>query len=132
LAQLLCARGVAEAGVAAYLHPTLKHWLPEPLLLKDMERAVTRTRRAIEGQEKIAIFGDYDVDGSASTVALSEFLAAIGTKPRVYVPDRMTEGYGPSVRALQKLKEDGASLVVTVDCGAAAHAPLAAARDGGL
>src|SRR5215472_951147 len=116
LAQLLSARGVNDQTVAAYLNPTLKHWLPEPLLLKDMERAIARMRRAIEGQERTAIFGDYDVDGSASTALLNEFLNAIGVTPRVYIPDRMTEGYGPSVRALQSLKEEGASLVLCVDC----------------
>jgi single-stranded-DNA-specific exonuclease len=132
LAQLLCARGVSEQTAEAYLNPTLKHWLPEPLLLKDMERAVARARRALDGREKIAIFGDYDVDGSASTALLNEFLQAAGAIPRVYIPDRMTEGYGPSTRAFELLKREGASLVLCVDCGAAAREPLAAAEAGGL
>lgn len=132
LAQLLSARGVNEQTVAAYLNPTLKHWLPEPLLLKDMERAIARTRRALEGQEKIAVFGDYDVDGSASTAMLKEFLATIGAAPRVYIPDRMTEGYGPSTYAFRLLKEEGVSLVLCVDCGASAREPLAAAETSGL
>ena len=132
LAQLLTARGVNEQTVAAYLNPTLRHWLPEPLLLKDMERAIARTRRALEAQEKIAVFGDYDVDGSASTAMLSEFLHAIGVPVRVYIPDRMTEGYGPSTRAFNLLKEEGVSLVVCVDCGATAREPLTTAEAGGL
>ena len=132
LAQLLSARGVNEQTVAAYLNPTLKQWLPEPLLLKDMERAIVRSRRALESQEKIAIFGDFDVDGSASTAMLSEFLTAIGAAPRIYIPDRMTEGYGPSIAAFRQLKEEGVSLIVCVDCGAAAAEPLAAAETSGL
>jgi single-stranded-DNA-specific exonuclease len=132
LAQLLCARGVNEQTASAYLNPTLRQWLPEPLLLKDMERAITRMRGALERQEKIAIFGDYDVDGSASTALLNEFLQAVGAAPRVYIPDRLTEGYGPSTRALQLLREEGASLVVCVDCGATAREALAATATGGL
>src|SRR5215469_2734673 len=128
LAQLLCARGVNEQTVAAYLNPTLRQWLPEPFLLKDMERAITRTRRALEDQEKIAVFGDYDVDGSASTAMLSEFLQTLGVAPRVYIPDRMTEGYGPSIAAFKLLKEEGVSLVLCVDCGGSAHEALAAAE----
>src|SRR5215472_12546883 len=105
LAQLLNARGVTEQTAVAYLNPTLKHWLPEPLLLKDMERAIVRMRLALEEQQKIAIFGDYDVDGSASTALLNQFLRVIGATPRIYIPDRLTEGYGPSTLALELLKQ---------------------------
>jgi single-stranded-DNA-specific exonuclease len=132
LAQLLAARGIAGDEIADTLHPTLKRLLPEPLSLKEMDKAVARAKTAIEQGEKIAVFGDYDVDGSCSAALVSEFLSAIGRPPRVYVPDRMTEGYGPNVLALLRLKEEGASLVITVDCGAGAPAPLAAARDAGL
>src|SRR5215470_6407433 len=132
LAQLLSARGVTEQTAAAYLNPTLKHWLPEPLLLKDMERAIVRTRLALEEQQKIAIFGDYDVDGSASTALLNQFLRVIGATPRIYIPDRLTEGYGPSTLALELLKQEGVSLVLCVDCGAAARESLAAAATSGL
>ncbi len=132
LARLLVARGVAAADVDDYLNPTLKRFLPEPLTLKDMDKAVARTARALEKGEKIAILGDYDVDGSASAALLMDFLSALGASPRVYIPDRMTEGYGPNIDGLLKLKAEGVSLVVTVDCGAGAVAPLAAARDAGL
>lgn len=132
LAQLLSSRGVGIADVADVLAPTLKRLLPEPLLFKDMQRAVARTRVAIEAKESIAIFGDYDVDGSASAAMLHEFLAFFGMKARLYIPDRLTEGYGPSARALGLLREEGASLVIAVDCGANAHEPLAAAREAGL
>jgi single-stranded-DNA-specific exonuclease len=132
LADLLLSRGIAAGDVADYLSPTLKRLLPEPLLLADMHKAVERTRGAIERGEQIAIFGDYDVDGSCSAALMCEFLTAIGQPPRVYIPDRMTEGYGPNAAALLKLKDEGASLVITVDCGATAIAPLSAARDAGL
>ncbi len=132
LCSLLLARGIAAADVADYLNPTLKRLLPEPLLLADMYKAVERARAAIERRETIAIFGDYDVDGSCSAALLCEFLTGLGFRPRVYIPDRMTEGYGPNAPALLKLKQDGASLVITVDCGATAVDPLTAARDSGL
>lgn len=132
LAQLLCARGVGESEVGEYLRPTLRHWLPEPLLLKDMERAIARTRAALEAREKIAIFGDYDVDGSASVAMLAQFFSALGGCPRIYVPDRLREGYGPSAAALTQLQNEGAALAITVDCGAAAHEALLAARECGL
>ncbi|HEY1962795.1 MAG TPA: DHH family phosphoesterase, partial [Rhizomicrobium sp.] len=132
LCDLLAARGIGAEECADYLHPTLKRLLPEPLLLSDMYKAVERTRAAIERGEQIAVWGDYDVDGSCSAALLCEFLTALGRPPRVYIPDRMTEGYGPNAPALLKLKEEGASLVITVDCGATATAPLRAARDAGL
>jgi single-stranded-DNA-specific exonuclease len=132
LARLLTARGVTPANAASYLNPTLKQFLPEPLTLKDMDKAVARVRMAVERGEKIAVFGDYDVDGSTSAAILKGYLTSLGAPPRVYIPDRMTEGYGPNTAALLKLKGEGASLVITVDCGAGAVAPLAAARDAGL
>jgi single-stranded-DNA-specific exonuclease len=132
LARLLSARRVGVGEVDTILNPTLKQLLPEPLILKDMDKAVARLKRAIESGERIAVFGDYDVDGSTSAALMSEFLSAIGPKPRVYIPDRMTEGYGPNPAAFRTLKEEGASVVVTVDCGAAAMAALEVARDIGL
>jgi single-stranded-DNA-specific exonuclease len=132
LARLLAVRGVTAGEIDGILNPTLKQLLPEPLTLKDMVKAVARTHAAIVGGEKIAVFGDYDVDGSASAALMSEFLTSVGHKPRVYIPDRMTEGYGPSARAMEILKGECASLVITVDCGAAATAALTAAHDIGL
>jgi len=132
LARILAARGVGPDALGDVLNPTLKRLLPEPLTLKDMDMAVARTRTAIERCEQIAVLGDYDVDGSSSAALLSGFLSAIGRTPRVYIPDRMTEGYGPNAPALLRLKEEGAGLVITVDCGAAATAPLAAAQAAGL
>jgi len=132
LAQLLAARGVGPSEVQDVLNPTLKRLLPEPSTFKDMDKAVARARAAVENGERIAIFGDYDVDGSCSAALLHDFFAALGIETRIYIPDRMSEGYGPSARALLQLKEEGASLVLTVDCGAGAHTALQAARDANL
>ncbi len=132
LARLLVARGVGLAEAADYLNPTLRRYLPEPLALKDMDKAVARALKAIEEGESIAIFGDYDVDGSTSAALLHKFLSAVGASPRIYIPDRMTEGYGPNADALLNLKAEGVSLVITVDCGAGAAAPLKIASEAGL
>lgn len=132
LARILAGRGIRPETLGDVLNPTLKQLLPEPLTLKDMDKAVARTVAAIEHGEAIAVFGDYDVDGSASSALMHEFFNAIGRPPRLYIPDRMTEGYGPNSAALLKLQAEGAGLVITVDCGAAATAALSAARDAGL
>lgn len=132
LARLLVSRGVCERDAELHLNPTIKHLLPEPLLLKDMDAAVERTRHAIVNGEPIAVFGDYDVDGSCAAALLCQFLADIGRPAMVYIPDRLREGYGPSESALLQLKAQGAHLVVTVDCGAAAEIPLCAAQAAGL
>ncbi|HEY1838490.1 MAG TPA: single-stranded-DNA-specific exonuclease RecJ [Rhizomicrobium sp.] len=132
LARLLAGRGIRADGLPDILNPTLKQLLPDPSMLKDMDKAVARAHEAIERGEKIAVFGDYDVDGSCSSALMSEFFTAIGHPPRIYIPDRMTEGYGPNAPAFLRLKEEGASLLFTVDCGAVASGPLSAARDAGL
>ena len=89
LCDLLVARGIGAQECTDYMSPTLKRLLPEPLLLSDMYKAVERTRAAIENGEQIAVFGDYDVDGSCSAALLSEFFTALGRPPRIYIPDRM-------------------------------------------
>jgi single-stranded-DNA-specific exonuclease len=132
LARLLASRGISERDAGLHLNPTIKHLLPEPFLLKDMDLAVERARHAVVNGERIAVFGDYDVDGSCGAALLWQFLAAIGRPPIVYVPDRLREGYGPSESALLQLKMQGANLVITVDCGAAAEVPLRAALAAGL
>ena len=132
LARLLAARGTALEDVSDLLEPTLKRLLPEPFRLKDMEKAVARAKAALDAGEAIAVFGDYDVDGSSSTALLCEFFSTLGHRPRIYIPDRMTEGYGPSASAFRKLQDEGTKLVITVDCGAAATAALDAARAAGL
>ena len=132
LAHLLAARGVDAAAAPDFLNPTLKKLMPDPLVLAEMDKAVARVVLALEQGQRIAVFGDYDVDGSVSAALLAEFLARLGAAPRLYIPDRMREGYGPSAPAFTALKSEGADLVVTVDCGASGGAAFEAARVLGL
>lgn len=132
IGRLLARRGVGFDGVERFLSPTLRDQLPDPLQLKDMERAVARLARAVTAGETIAIFGDYDVDGATSAALLQRFFEAVGARILVYVPDRQREGYGPNGPALLGLRERGAALIVTVDCGITAHAPLAEAAAAGI
>jgi single-stranded-DNA-specific exonuclease len=132
VARLLAARGLDAETAPAFLEPRLRDALPDPGHLKDMEKAAARLADAVAAGERIAIFGDYDVDGATSAALLYRYLAKLGAAPIVYVPDRMKEGYGPNAPALLKLGEQGAKVVVTVDCGILAHAPLAAAAAAGI
>ena len=130
--RLLAARGVDENDVEAYLNPTLKDLLPDPSVLRDMDAAATRLSAAIRQGEKIAVFGDYDVDGATSSALLARFLTAVSKPPRIYIPDRMKEGYGPTSGAMQLLASEGAQIVITVDCGISSFEPLAVAKEAGL
>ncbi|HKS90149.1 MAG TPA: single-stranded-DNA-specific exonuclease RecJ, partial [Stellaceae bacterium] len=132
VARLLAQRGVGPAEAPLFLAPRLRDQLPDPAHLRDMAPAIERLVRAIREHEKIVVFGDYDVDGATSAALLLRFFAAVGGRAEVYVPDRLREGYGPNAAALLRLKAEGAGLVVTVDCGAVAHEPLAAAAEAGL
>ena len=132
LGRVLAARGIEAEGAERFLNPTLRDQLPDPSSLIDMDRAIERLVRAVTAGELIAIFGDYDVDGATSAALLRRFLASVGGRVVVYVPDRMKEGYGPNAPALLKLRSEGVSVAVTTDCGITAHAPLAAAAAAGL
>ena len=117
---------------APFLDPKLRDLLPDPSHLLGMDRAVERIVAAINAGEKVGVFADYDVDGACSGSLLARFFAAIGREVTVYVPDRIAEGYGPNTPALLKLKDEGVSLVITVDCGTTAFGPLADAAAAGL
>ena len=132
IARVLAGRGVAPEAVERYLAPTLRDLMPDPFVLRDMEAATGRLKRAVERSERVAIFGDYDVDGACSAALVSEYLAACGCETIVHIPDRVTEGYGPNVEAMAAFAAKGATLVVTVDCGAVSHEPFAEARKLGL
>jgi single-stranded-DNA-specific exonuclease len=132
VARVLAARGVTAELVQTFLKPTLRALLPDPSQLKDMVLAAARLARAIEAGESVAVFGDYDVDGATSAALLHRFFKAAGRPLRLYIPDRMKEGYGPNAPALRRLKSEGVLLVVTVDCGITAYAPLADAAEIGL
>lgn len=117
VARVLAGRGVGLDEAQAFLDPTIRALLPDPASLTDMGRAAARIASAITSHEKVAIFGDYDVDGAASSALLKRFLAHYGLDTEIYIPDRIFEGYGPNPEAMRELVARGASLVVTVDCG---------------
>lgn len=125
LARALAARGVTAAQGADFLRPTLKALFPDPSNFMDMDAAATAIVDAIQAGERIHVFADYDVDGASSAALLVRWFRAVGADLPIYVPDRLTEGYGPSARAFETLKGLGADLVVTVDCGAAANEAIA-------
>ena len=130
--QLLLARGVAEDDLARHRDPRIRDFLPDPSEFADMDKAAVRLADAVESGETIAIFGDYDVDGATSAALLTLLLRRLGVEPIIYIPDRLMEGYGPSGPALVALRKRGASLAVTVDCGAQAFDALRSAADAGL
>jgi len=132
IARLLAARDVPLDEVPDFLDPTLRKFLPDPSHLKDMDAAVARLVKAVQDGEKIVVFGDYDVDGATSSALLLRFFRAIGANIGVYIPDRRKEGYGPNAPALLKIREEGAHVVVTVDCGVTAYEPLKEAKQAGL
>ena len=131
IGRLLAARGADAATLSHYLDPSLRHLLPDPASLQDMERAAERFARAIRSSEPIAVFGDYDVDGAASVALIQRFLRAHGQIAATYIPDRLTEGYGPTPASLAGLAEEGATLIITVDCGTAAERAIEAANQRG-
>jgi single-stranded-DNA-specific exonuclease len=133
VSRVLVSRGVAFEEVGDFLNPTLKMMLPNPSDMRDMDKAAARIAQAIKSGEKTAIFGDYDVDGATSSALLKRYFSALGLPLRIYIPDRLEEGYGPNAPALLKLREEeDISLLVTVDCGTTAFEALKAGADAGL
>jgi single-stranded-DNA-specific exonuclease len=130
--QLLLARGCAREALDAHRLPTIRGFMPDPSLFRDMDRAADRLADAVERGEAVTVFGDYDVDGATSAALMVRLLRALGLAPDTYIPDRLLEGYGPSADALVRLGEAGARVIVTVDCGALAFEALAAARAAGI
>lgn len=132
LARALAARGVRADQGADFLTPTLKALFPDPSSFMDMDTAAGAILDALQAGQSIHVFADYDVDGASSAALLVRWFRALGADLPIYVPDRMTEGYGPSARAFDTLKSRGADLVITVDCGAAANEAVAHAAAIGL
>ena len=130
--ELLLARGVDRDDLARHRTPTIRDFLPDPSCFADMDKGAARLADAVQRGETVAIFGDYDVDGATSAALLVLLLRRLGAEPIVYIPDRLMEGYGPSGAALVELKARGASLAVTVDCGAQAFEALEEAKVAGL
>ncbi|GGZ38063.1 single-stranded-DNA-specific exonuclease RecJ [Asticcacaulis endophyticus] len=132
IAQSIAGRGITPEGLEDYLQPTLKALFPDPEGFADMPVLVAAMLDALEHNKSIYVFADYDVDGATSAAQLVRWYRHMGHELQVYVPDRLTEGYGPSVAAFDTLKANGADLVVTVDCGASAHHALEYAASIGL
>ncbi|MEN3747954.1 single-stranded-DNA-specific exonuclease RecJ [Sphingomonas sp. HF-S3] len=130
--QLLLTRGCPREELDAHRSPSIRAFMPDPSIFRDMDRAADRLADAVQGSEQVTIFGDYDVDGATSAALLILLLRDLGLEATPYIPDRLMEGYGPSGEALVRLRGEGASLIVTVDCGAQAFEALQMARDAGV
>jgi len=129
VARVLAGRGVGVDDVPAFLNPTVRALMPDPSVLTGMDVAARVIADAIVGAKRIAIFGDYDVDGASSSALLARFLGELGLEPEIYIPDRLFEGYGPNVEAIRSLIAKGAELIVCVDCGSTSFDALRAAEE---
>jgi len=127
LARVLAGRSVEVEDALAFLDPTVRALMPDPGTLAGMSEAAARLADAIGNGEMVAILGDYDVDGATAAAVLARFLRHAGLNPIIHIPDRLFEGYGPNVEAVRALAAQGATLLVTVDCGTMSHEPLAEA-----
>ena len=116
-AKLLTIRNIKKEDIQSFLQPSIKNFLPNPDSLLDMEKTTLRAIKAIDNKEKIGIFGDYDVDGATSTALLGKYFDEINALYEIYIPDRKTEGYGPSIKGFKKLIDNGVKIIFTVDCG---------------
>jgi single-stranded-DNA-specific exonuclease len=132
LARILAGRNIEADAVDAFLDPTIKHLMPDPLVLTAMKTAAERIADAVMRGESVAIFGDYDVDGATSSAVLARYLRQCGLDPLIHIPDRLFEGYGPNVEAVRSLAERGATLLVCVDCGTTSIEPLQEAKKLGV
>ena len=132
VSRILAGRDLGDLTIDQFLEPKLRDLLPNPSRFRDMDRAAARLADAVEAGTPIGVFGDYDVDGAAAAALLVNVLGMLGLVVDVHIPDRMREGYGPNAAALHALQERGAGLIVTVDCGINAHAPLAAVASTGI
>jgi single-stranded-DNA-specific exonuclease len=130
--QLLLARGVPRDDLERHRNPTIRNFMPDPSIFRDMDSAAERLAGAVEAGEVVTVYGDYDVDGATSAALLIRLLRDLGLAAGYYIPDRLLEGYGPSGDALVRLGDAGNKLIVTVDCGAMAYDALAEAKAAGI
>ena len=130
--QLLMARGVPRDEVERHRDPTIRAFMPDPSIFRDMDKGAERIADAVEAGEAVTVYGDYDVDGATSAALLIRLLRDLGLYAGHYIPDRLMEGYGPSGEALVKIGAGGSSLIITVDCGAMAYEALAQAKGAGI
>jgi single-stranded-DNA-specific exonuclease len=131
LARIIAARGVGLDDAEKYLEPTIRGLMPDPSTLTDMDALAERLAQAITDNEAVALFGDYDVDGACSCALMARYLRHFGIEPQVHIPDRIYEGYGPNIAAMDKLIDSGATLIITLDCGTTSDGPIAHARSRG-
>ncbi|WP_395332933.1 single-stranded-DNA-specific exonuclease RecJ [Novosphingobium sp. BL-8H] len=130
--QLLLSRGVPREDLERHRNPSLRSFLPDPSEFRDMDAAAERLAQAVQTNETVTVYGDYDVDGATSAALLILLLRELGHEARYYIPDRLLEGYGPSGEALVRIAGEGSSLIVTVDCGAMAYEALEMASNAGV
>jgi len=123
-AKLLSIRKAEIENIDLFLDPKIKNLLPNPMMLKDMDIAVERTYKSILNNDKVGIFGDYDVDGASSTALLSRYFSSINQKIKIYIPDRQTEGYGPNIKGFSNLIKSNVKIIFTVDCGTMSYDPI--------
>ncbi len=128
VARILAGRGVGQEEAEIFLNPTLRDLMPDPSILTDMDNLSARIAKAIINKEKIALFGDYDVDGACSVALLQRFLAHFDIETIVHIPDRIFEGYGPNDAAMDSFIKQGVSLIITLDCGTSSIAPITYAK----
>ncbi len=131
VARILAARGVGIDDAEIWLEPTIRALMPDPSMLTAMDELAERLAKAITDNESVALFGDYDVDGACSCALMLRYLRHFGLEPQVHIPDRIFEGYGPNIGAMDKLIDAGASLIITLDCGTTSEKPIAHARERG-
>jgi len=124
IGRVMAGRGVELEEAAAFLSPSIRDLMPDPNVLTDMKAATARICDAIQNNQQVATFGDYDVDGASSSALMSKFLSHHGIKNEIYIPDRIFEGYGPNPDAINTLIDNGAKLIITVDCGATSFEAL--------
>ena len=116
-AKLLSIRNIKKDSIKTFLEPSIKNLIPNPNTLRDMEKTTIRLLKAINQNQRIGIFGDYDVDGASSTAIIGNYLKIIKQNFDIYIPDRRSEGYGPSIKSFQNLIDKKVNLIITVDCG---------------
>ena len=132
LARIVAGRGVTAEEAETFLAPTVRALMPDPSVLADMDALAARLAAAIANNERVALFGDYDVDGACSCALMTRYLRHFGIEPQVHIPDRIFEGYGPNIPAMDKLIDAGATLIITLDCGTVSDDPIAHARGRGV
>jgi single-stranded-DNA-specific exonuclease len=115
--KLLSIRKIKREDINSFLNPSIRNFLPNPNILRDMEKATLRTIKSLNIKEKIGIFGDYDVDGATSTALLGKYFTELKIPYEIYIPDRKKEGYGPTIKSFEELIKNGVKIIFTVDCG---------------